>query len=765
MHGDDSPARARAHRLEQELARSEAERRSIDERLRLIVENTPAAVAILDRDMRYVVVSRRWMQDYELGERNIIGLKHYDVFPDIPQLWRDVHRRCMAGEVIRGQEESFRRPDGRVEWLCSELDPWWDANGNIGGIAIFSEVITGRKRADQALKRAHLDFEAKVTERTAALEAARNEAIEGSAQISRFLTAASHNLRQPLQAIAALLHVLSKRSGGSQNRAIIEKIDDSMQQMVDMIDALLDIGQIESGQSRPEISDVPIAAILNVKVAEFASLAAAKGISLRYVPSSAIVQSDRYLLERVIGHLLSITVKFTRRGGILLGCRRRQGAIAVEIYVSGNGFNEEQRQLSPGEHLDFFGLADSGLGLGLFFVQRICALLGHPIDLRTRSGGGSVFSIKLPVLAGSAPAHVAFQEPSAGIAVSVPTIMVIEDDPALLGDLAMMVDSEGYRVVSMRRGEDAVAAISQAHRPWPSVIVTDYNLGSGMTGVEAVKAIREVVGREVPALILSGDKSPATMAVIEEGGSRYLGKPVKAQVLLDILESMIVEGVPGWEKREPAHAPSIAVVPPQPRLKMEYDVAIVDEDISVGEALSLALEQEGYDVVLYATGEAYEENAAQIKARCIVLDLDLPDDDGIALISRFKTEQPDVPIICMTARGELSKAVKAMQAGAADVLEKPISGPQIALSIVHAIARLPDRGMALERPKVEADLAKLTTRERQVLDGVLSGKPNKVIANELGISQRTTEHHRASLMAKLGVKSLAALVRLVSADV
>jgi PAS domain S-box-containing protein len=765
MHGDDSPTRARAHRLERELLRSQAERRSLDERLRLIVENTPAAVAILDREMRYLVVSRRWMHDYELGDRNIVGLRHYDVFPDIPQLWQDVHRRCMAGEVVHGQEESFKRPDGRVEWLRSELDPWWDANGNIGGIAIFSEVITARKQADQALKRAHLNLEAKVTERTAALEAARNEAIEASAQISRFLTAASHNLRQPLQAIAALLHVLSKRSSGSQNRAIIEKIDDSMQQMVDMIDALLDIGQIEGGQSKPEISDVPIAAILNVKVAEFASLAAAKGISLRYVQSSAIVQSDRYLLERVIGHLLAITVKFTRRGSILLGCRQRQGALTVEIYVSGSGFSEERRQASPGGHLDFFGLADSGLGLGLFFVQRICALLGHPIDLRTLSGGGSVFSITLPVLAGSSQPHVAAQEPPAGSAVSVPTIMVIEDDPALLGDLAMLVDSEGYRVVSMRRGEDAVAAISQAHRPWPTVIVTDQNLGSGMTGVETVRVIREEVGRPVPAVILSGDKSPATLAVIEEGGARYLGKPVKAQVLLDILKSMVGEGLPGWEKRELASVLPAAVVSPQPRLKTEYDVAIIDADLSVGEALRLALEQEGYDVVLYATGEAYAENALQIKARCIVLDLDLPDDDGIALISRFKAEQPDVPIICMTARGELSKAVRAMQMGAADILEKPISGPEIALSIVHAIARLPDRGMAVERPKVEADLAKLTSRERQVLDGVLSGKPNKVIANELGISQRTTEHHRASLMAKLGVKSLAALVRLVSVDI
>jgi len=180
--------------------------------------------------------------------------------------------------------------------------------------------------------------------------------------------------------------------------------------------------------------------------------------------------------------------------------------------------------------------------------------------------------------------------------------------------------------------------------------------------------------------------------------------------------------------------------------------------------LRYALEGEGYEVATFATSEEYEENLGRSGPRCVLCDLDLPGDDGIEDIARLKAANPDIPIICMTARGVLAKAVKAMQAGAADILEKPISASEMNRSIVKAIARAPDRGAKVERPQVEAGIAKLTARERQVLEGVLSGKPNKIIAADLGMSQRTAEHHRASVMTKLGVRSLAALVRLMSAD-
>jgi two-component system CheB/CheR fusion protein len=761
MRGDDKSADRRVAQLEHDLAWSETERHGAEDRLRLVLENTPAAVAILDRDMRYLVVSRRWAQDYGLGDRELVGRSHYEVFPKLPKHWREAHQRCLAGEVIPAREDPFTRVDGAVEWLRWNLNPWRNSEGEICGIVMFCEIITARKEMEQALKRAHDSLETKVAERTVALELARNDAVLANIEISRFLTAASHNLRQPLQAIAALLHVLGKRSGAAQSRAIMEKLDDSIQQMVDMIDTLLDIGQIESGDVAPELSDFPLAAVLRIKAAEFIPLAAAKGSMFRFVPSSAVIQSDRYLMERIVGHLLSSAVKFTRRGSILLGCRRRNGQLRLEVHVSGSSFDEDRGHING--RLDPFALADSGLGLSLFFVQRICELLGYSVDIHTRSAKSTVFAVTLPVSARPAPPF-----DGSGDAASeprVPTVLIVEDDPALLGDLAMLVDFEGYHVVTARRGEDAVTALGNKSRANLAAIVIDYNFGGGMNGIDAINAIRDSVRRHVPAVVLTGDRSAEAIAIIEKGKAHYLGKPVKAQVLLDLVEKMTRAEFPEWEKSDSAPIPMVVAAAPVPQPVVDCDIAVIDADPNLAEALRFALEGEGYDVATFATTEEYEQNLGRSGPRCVVFDLDLAGEDVIGYLGRLKTGHPNVPIICLTARGALARAVKAMQAGAVDILEKPISGSEINLSIVNAIARAPDRGIAIERSQLDLGLAKLTGRERQVLEGVLGGKPNKIIAGDLGISQRTAEHHRASVMAKLGVKSLAALVRLMSVEI
>jgi two-component system CheB/CheR fusion protein len=420
--------------------------------------------------------------------------------------------------------------------------------------------------------------------------------------------------------------------------------------------------------------------------------------------------------------------------------------------------------IQMGGRMEADGVGGTGLGLGLFFVQRICERLGYPLEMHTRSGKRVMCAVTLPVSARPAPrfdpSTVSSTDPA------VPTVLIVEDDPALLGDLAMLIDFEGYHVATARRGEDAVAALGEKSRSSLAAIVTDYHFGAGMTGIEAVEAVREAVGRKVPAVVLTGDRSAEAFSAIEEGGARFVGKPVKAQVLLGMLEAMTNAAFPAWERSELEPAPIAVntVIAPLPQPAADCDIAVVDADPNLAEALRFALEGEGYDVATFATSEEYEENIGRSGPRCVVFDLDMPGEDGIGHIGRLKAGHPNIPIICLTARGTLTKAVKAMQAGAVDILEKPIGAPEINLSIVKAIAHAPDRGATVERSQVEVSLAKLTARECQVLDGVLSGKPNKIIAHDLGISQRTAEHHRASVMTKLGVKSLAALVRLMSVD-
>ena len=324
--------------------------------------------------------------------------------------------------------------------------------------------------------------------------------------------------------------------------------------------------------------------------------------------------------------------------------------------------------------------------------------------------------------------------------------------------LHLLMEADGYHVTAARSGAQALALALGAGGNSPDAILADYNLPGGMTGLDVIKAIRRELGRYIPALIMSGDRSAPALNAFEVNSQAFITKPVKAAELLAVLGALVETGSKGRLARRP---PPVPVGAPAP-VAADATVCVIDDDPGIRDAMRVALEAEGHKVNVLSSAEAFFADPGRAKYRCLVVDVGLRGMDGLDLQARLKTEHSKVPIIFVTGGATLPEAVQAIRDGAADFLQKPVSGADLCAGVARALATVEQEVKThTEQREAEARLATLTARERQVMEHVVAGAGNKHIAADLGITLRTVEHHRQSVMRKTGVKSLAALVRMV----
>jgi two-component system, chemotaxis family, CheB/CheR fusion protein len=291
----------------------------------------------------------------------------------------------------------------------------------------------------------------------------------------------------------------------------------------------------------------------------------------------------------------------------------------------------------------------------------------------------------------------------------------------------------------------------------PNLVIADYNLPKGLNGLQVVAGLRETLGHEIPAVILTGDISTDTLREIAYGGHLHLNKPVKAKELTDLIQHCLAESRPLTQAstRQPAEA---AGGPRSPT------IFVVDDDSAVREAMRDLLQEDARTVEIYDSSEAFLEAYRPGREGCLLVDARMPGMGGLELLQRLKSEGNRLPAIMITGQGDVPMAVEAMRAGAADFIEKPVRRDELFTSIEHALEHT--RGSAKLSVRWEAAatrLAGLTARQRQIMELVLAGHPSKNIAADLGISQRTVENHRAAVMKKTGSHSLSALIRLALA--
>ena len=620
--------------------------------------------------------------------------------------------------------------------------PYHAHDNAVEGVVITFTDVTERKHAAKALEEAKLDADL------------------ANIAKSRFLAAASHDLRQPLQSLAFLQGLLAKTVQGEREKELVKRLEQTLGAMSGMLNTLLDINQIEAGVVRPEVVDFPIGDLLRRLRDEFSYHAQAGGLGLHVVGSSASVRSDPRLLELMMRNLISNAIKYTPKGCILVGCRRRKDLLSIEIWDTGIGIAEEDQQAIFSEYHQVGNAArerSRGMGLGLSIVQRLGELLGHRVRVRSRPGKGSVFAIDVPapdVHRGSKP-HVqtasgVSRESDAGLHRKG-KVLVIEDDPEVRDLLVLLLRDEGHRVAIATEGAGALDFIARGGLR-PDVILTDYNLPNGMNGLELIAKIRERLHHQLPAIVLTGDISTETLRQASAQDCIQLSKPIKLPDLALLIQTLL----PPARLRAAAN---------------EFDandskpiIFVIDDNPQVRDGLCNLLEDDGRTVQSYETAEAFLAEYDPSREGCLLVDAYLPGMTGLELLKRLHTEGRQIPAIMITGNSDVTIAVNAMKAGALDFLEKPVAMEDLLASVDMALDHSHD---ATKLHSWRADAAHLveglTHRQHEVMDMVLAGHPSKNIAADLGISQRTVETHRASIMKKTGSKSLPALARMALA--
>ena len=630
-------------------------------------------------------------------------------------------------------------------WFRRRVLPYRTHDNRIEGVVITFNDITSRKNISKAL------------------EATKKEAELANAAKSRFLAAASHDLRQPLQTLSLLQGLLAKAVEGERARELVVRLDETLTATTSMLNTLLDINQIEGGLVRPKVAVFQINDLLVRMRDEFNYHAQAKGLSFHVIPCGLSAISDIRLLEQMVRNLLTNALKYTAQGKVLLGCRRHEGKLSLQVWDTGLGLPEQELDAIFEEYHQLANPARErarGLGLGLAIVQLLGGLLNHRITVRSTLGKGSMFALEVPLQAAT-PARNQTQlvyGASSKIITSAraATILLVEDDPDVRELTELTLTGEGYRVISSSNVAAALDLVAKAPVA-PDLILADYNLPGDMHGLDLAGLLRKTLAKEVPVVILTGDISAETASQVALLGCMQLNKPIKQQELLRVVDNLVVSA------RQPELVSRVHDLTTKGHLE-KPTVFVVDDDQQICQDLSVLLAQEGYEVETFLTGEDFLHAKRLDRDGCVLIDAHLPRMSGLDLLHRLRADGSRLTAIMITGSSDVPLAVKAMKAGASDFIEKPVGSTELLASVGAALERSASSIKLSTWQETAADrVSKLTPRQHEIMIMVLSGNPSKNIAADLHISQRTVENHRASIMKKTGVASVPELARLAMA--
>jgi signal transduction histidine kinase/ActR/RegA family two-component response regulator len=389
----------------------------------------------------------------------------------------------------------------------AEAEPVFGADGRVERMVGTVADISARKDAERAL------------------QIANAEAERANNAKSRFLAAASHDLRQPLSALTIYVDVLRRRAA-PEDRPVLDNMKDCVGSLGELLSDLLDLSKLDAGVVKPQVAEFPIDDLLRSLVSMHAPEALLKGLRPRCVSSRRIARTDPVLLRRMLGNLLSNAIRYTERGGVLVGCRRRRGTVWVEVWDSGVGIPadktaeifEEFKQLGD----EARSAPNRGSGLGLAIVAKTAALLGLQIRVRSWPGRGSMFAVELPL--GEQPSLPVEHAPRA----QALQVALVEDNVVVRDALVLALEAVGHAVVAAGDGASLLRRLAD---DVPDIVISDYRLGAGETGFDVIRGLRAKAGDDLPAILITGDTDPNLLRSMANRGIVVLHKPLDVDAL------------------------------------------------------------------------------------------------------------------------------------------------------------------------------------------------------------------------------------------
>jgi PAS domain S-box-containing protein len=498
--------------------------------LEAALQNMSQGICVVDAELRLVAWNSRYASLFGYPDellqvgRPVAELTRHNIEVGMlgpGEVERRVQRRLTHMRAGTQHLSERRFPDGTIVEIRGNPMPGG------GFVATFTDV-TAFRQAEGSLKRVNETLELRVEERTRALAAASAEAQGANEAKSRFLTAVTHDLMQPLHAAQLFAHSLT---GHGADVVTARHLNGALAATEGLLAGLLDIARLESGRLHPQPRAFALADVLDPLAAEFRAIALDRGVRLDVVGTRAWVNSDPQLLRRVLQNFLSNALRYAEHGRVLLGVRRRGEQVRVEVWDTGPGIAPGEQQLIFQEFRRGSAAGGQGLGLGLSIAQRMAGLLDHPLGLRSWPGRGSVFDLSVPVAQATARPHSA-----ADTQLPLPAgrALVLDNEPSALAALSSLLGSWGWHVHAARNAEQALAA------PWrPDLHILDFHLDGGRTGLDVWQQLR-TRHADVPTVMLTADRDGELRQRLLDIGIGVLYKPLKPLALRQMLQRVAV---------------------------------------------------------------------------------------------------------------------------------------------------------------------------------------------------------------------------------